>query len=1195
LAIEPIAAFDVSQVLVIAGVYVVNLNACNSAMPSSSPEGNLAYLFARRGVPRTVAMSFDVLEETAKVFESVFYEEYIYKWDESSAAKRGRQALALQRKRRAAYSTTIDLDDYFVPVCYKCHFSKPTPPSTKSPLRSLSSALLGGMASAVVAPFAAYRRVKTSLQDRRPPKPSAPAPIQDLGPIGRSAAIFDIERILSQPHQRFLFLVGPPGSGKTVLLKHLASWWKQSGFVDHTFYHTLYKNNKMKEVATELFPFVCLDACGPHRWNSDWNTLWNKTVAGLRGKKALLILDDADLPIALDSRRDAVQMTSSRMLTSEEILQFGMTAKVIMELVEALEGSECRVLLASRWRPEWMGGDRDFENSHIYTLPKIQMSDALSLAYKALGQRSDKYEQNEPPQMRNVISQLEHNPLAISTAIPLVFQRDTRPFDALNRLWSGKIVSAKFFEGFREKPRYVSFLEKYSSATAKGETPDVNMWSAFWIADFFVRPPDPDGVFWMWIKLMLMMMETGKTHLQDSIFSGLDLVPPAKDFDEALGVFNQNHQLEDSYEQAMSSFARNGILYSEAETSEDLRVHPLFSMVARDGAFGIKDKKLLARLSIVRTQITWRYTLWRVIRSIERYTSDGETDWSQVIPEFERDFADIIQAMEAVCRPYILSDDAFAAASATNDTPIMRTLGAFEKICSVRQDLWTPYAALRRKLLDRCMSMEETILSDEIQFYNACEHLQGMASISALVISSHTSDSFETYKLMFEELITKRRSRLGGERSASLETQIRKFRTTEALGLVQKGRPEPAEILLEELMTQEPDYGPTALRQGHVLRVIYGWVAMLAGRKKGFPNPHELLQMKETIISVVLRLNARSEQQLATYCPTALRMLTSTYYDLQKTSQPLSLPPRTRQFNTQFLKVYKGAGGAAQIVSSMRFDPEAFDGEDSMKAVDEMTKMMKKHALITGREGDVAHAKLCEVALAQEDWRAAIKHLTIYNGRKVADSPILHLIYTVCFSKLKQWQAARDHAVCAMDVAERVNDGTLLPIIYGSLAGLIHGKKGHYSALPKILLLKSLHMLYAKADPLPSHIENRRGMVLGQLLRTVSDQSMARSLGFDPRSLRQRSKRYKPLEEWEDLLDNILITVDGAVDLKVDRRMDGVRYDGGVLRRALKKEAEHILFSYEMPDMSHFGRADWAQVVSLSLLFLRRALLRKHD
>jgi hypothetical protein len=87
-------------------------------MPSEVPDGNLAYLFARKGVPVTVAMSFDILEDAAEIFESVFYADYLSNWNASAAAKRGRQALAQQRKRKAAFKTTVELDDYFVPVVY---------------------------------------------------------------------------------------------------------------------------------------------------------------------------------------------------------------------------------------------------------------------------------------------------------------------------------------------------------------------------------------------------------------------------------------------------------------------------------------------------------------------------------------------------------------------------------------------------------------------------------------------------------------------------------------------------------------------------------------------------------------------------------------------------------------------------------------------------------------------------------------------------------------------------------------------------------------------------------------------------------------------------------------------------------------------------------------------------------------------
>jgi hypothetical protein len=222
------------------------------------------------------------------------------------------------------------------------------------------------------------------------------------------------------------------------------------------------------------------------------------------------------------------------------------------------------------------------------------------------------------------------------------------------------------------------------------------------------------------------------------------------------------------------------------------------------------------------------------------------------------------------------------------------------------------------------------------------------------------------------------------------------------------------------------------------------------------------------------------------------------------------------------------------------------------------------------------------MALSQGQWIAAIQHLTVFTGRTPSQMPVIHLIYALCFAKLKLWQAARDHLGYALEIAEKANDASLLPVIYGSLAGLVHGKNGHYSALPKMLLLKGLALLYTQAQEgkPQSHIENRSGTFLGSLIQTVWQQAAALDCGVDPRSMPQRSKQLKALEEWEDELDGILLTVERAIENKLSCRTDGTTYDGGRLRRELTKEAEHIIFSYETPSMPHFGHQQWPTLVS---------------
>lgn len=194
--------------------------------------------------------------------------------------------------------------------------------------------------------------------------------------------------------------------------------------------------------------------------------------------------------------------------------------------------------------------------------------------------------------------------------------------------------------------------------------------------------------------------------------------------------------------------------------------------------------------------------------------------------------------------------------------------------------------------------------------------------------------------------------------------------------------------------------------------------------------------------------------------------------------------------------------------------------------------------------------------------------------------PVIHLTYAIGFAKLKLWQATRDHLGYALEVAESANDLSLLPIIYGSLAGLVHGKNGHYLALPKMLLLKGLALLYSHEVTLQSHIENRSGTFLGSLIQTMWEQAAALDCGVNPRSMPQPTKRLKALEEWEDELDGILLTVERAIENELSCKTDDTTYDCGRLRRELMKEAEDVIFSLETPSMPHFGYRQWSLLAS---------------
>ncbi|KAL4971326.1 hypothetical protein BDW66DRAFT_155767 [Aspergillus desertorum] len=1187
-ATESIPAIQIARMMVVRGVDIVNLNACSSARPSPGNEGNLAFLFARCGVPITIGMAFDILDSAAEMFERVLFEEYLRHWNMYEAVRRGRQALALHRQREGAFKSDLNLVDFFLPCSYtSLQDSAPGKTSENQgtaaspPSHSWVARLSRGMARAISSAFGAYYRTKIARNKRTQPKISSLAPARPKNTLtGRGIIVAEIEQKISKANSNVLFIVGPGGCGKTALLDHLRSWWKETGFVEEVHHFQLQKGGKpysMWELMNLLHTEAQLHAFGLRKGvrrlgPKSYDEALNVVIQYLQSRKVLLVLDDADFPVILSDECDNVMVMDQTVIPTNLVPDYGYGCQVLANFLERLIGSRSLVLVAARAEPLWIS--KSLRNNNCYLLPPFRSEDVLSIAGAAIEEKKNSgVISSDTKDWEHLVFFLRHlhfNPLAIKTILPLAMASGAQWSTMPIRLWTGALKPRRPSRG--KQPRFLEFVREYLD---RSPGPD-NLFSLFWMADFVVNLPQDDGVFWFWISTL-------QNSDVDKLSETSHVLPPSLLEDpNALEAFRQKVRIEEQMHLKRVQLYHSGILIPQLANEDKTTIHPLFSFVARNARFGIQNDKTRARLVYARQQAYWRYILWRQVNMVKHFSSDeGDIPWAQVIPGILEEFPDIISALKLICKPEIVAEAAFVSA-ATSISPLPFIFVLLSRACAVNRSLQTTYAEIRREYLEKCLKMEEVWLSDLWFLHFTCEHAQSLAMLAMPSQNCAVAGDVPSYVSLIRKLCAQFELKNGKHQSEVIYLHTRKADTAEAMYKAELGQFVTGNRALERLLKEEPEFENATVRHTVTLPILAGWVNSLHGLKPQFPHQHELLKKGEPLRTIIITSGVRTEEQLNRFCPTVQKMLESTYYSLQEPVHLFSLPPRGKRFDTQFQQVYAMAGAASQVAAGISVDHETNDVEQDEKAVRRVVRGMRQQILFSGNAtaADISHAKLCEIALVREEWAEAIRHLARYTGRQPSHLPRVHLTCAFCFAKLKLWQAARNHLIYALEVTEQVEDMDLLPVVYGAMAGLECGRRGHYSVLPKLLLVKGLSIVYNSENPTENHLQNRKGLFLGSLLRIIGLENIHVELGIDPRSIPEFSNfanKYAPLQDWESRLCALLTLVDQSVEFKLSNREDGITYDGGKLRRQLHKEAEHIIFLKGQPEVQHFARDLWPQ------------------
>lgn len=182
-----IEAAEVATLLGERGVRLVVLNACQSSMPVGD-EASIAAMLVRAGVRTAVGMRYSITVDGAVRFSSAFYRALAAGTEVAAATRDARAAMYAQRLRDTVLGIDAELDDWLLPICHQA-----------GPLRFCPA-----------------------------PEPVTQA-VPAADPPGRDAAIMHIERRIAAGRPG-LVVHGLIGSGKTALLRQLATEWKSTGF-----------------------------------------------------------------------------------------------------------------------------------------------------------------------------------------------------------------------------------------------------------------------------------------------------------------------------------------------------------------------------------------------------------------------------------------------------------------------------------------------------------------------------------------------------------------------------------------------------------------------------------------------------------------------------------------------------------------------------------------------------------------------------------------------------------------------------------------------------------------------------------------------------------------------------------------------------------------------------------------------------
>jgi tetratricopeptide (TPR) repeat protein len=322
-----------------------------STDPTTGAEPSLAAGLLAGGVASVVALTHNVLMETARRFNTGFYRELARGARVGTAMLAGQQALHTDPYRgRIPGAGDLRLQDWFVPVLYQ----QEQDPRLMTQLPSELARLLEST----------RRRLNLGQLPTAPPH----------GFSGRSRELLLLERVLlapAPPELSYAVVVGPGGQGKTALAVELARWLAETrrfgrvafvAFEEYTDARSL-----LDSIGRQLLPEGDLYSVAEYR---DIGAARLPLERALRQSPALIVLDNAEVALP-----GGLGQTSSGKPSS-----FAEIAALCQQLLRAHPAT--RLLFTSR---ETLAAPFHHHRCEL-RLQRLAQSDAIELVRRILRQ-----------------------------------------------------------------------------------------------------------------------------------------------------------------------------------------------------------------------------------------------------------------------------------------------------------------------------------------------------------------------------------------------------------------------------------------------------------------------------------------------------------------------------------------------------------------------------------------------------------------------------------------------------------------------------------------------------------------------------------------------------------------------------------------------------------------------------------------